>query len=63
MVLCRDRLRHDSADRELYQDTKQEQEFAQRKWAYVQDCADAKTSVVEEILLRPRLALHHAVNI
>jgi GrpB-like predicted nucleotidyltransferase (UPF0157 family) len=46
----RDRLRSDPADRERYQRAKRE--LAQRDWRYVQQYADAKTPVVEEILAR-----------
>ena len=52
MLLFRDRLRSCAADRELYQRTKRE--LAAARWAYVQDYADAKTSVVEDILARAR---------
>ncbi len=50
MLLFRDRLRSCAADRELYQRTKRE--LAAARWSYVQDYADAKTSVVEDILAR-----------
>jgi GrpB-like predicted nucleotidyltransferase (UPF0157 family) len=50
MLLVRDRLRGCPADRELYQRTKRE--LAAARWSYVQDYADAKTAVVEEILAR-----------
>ena len=50
MLLFRDRLRSRPADRELYQRTKRE--LAAARWAYVQDYAEAKTSVVEDILTR-----------
>jgi GrpB-like predicted nucleotidyltransferase (UPF0157 family) len=46
----RDHLRADAADRELYERTKRE--LAGRHWVYVQQYADAKSEVVEEILLR-----------
>jgi GrpB-like predicted nucleotidyltransferase (UPF0157 family) len=46
----RDRLRADGADRELYQRTKRE--LAARNWTYMQQYADAKSAVVEEILGR-----------
>ena len=39
-------------ERELYERTKRE--LAARRWAYVQEYADAKSSVIEEILLRAR---------
>ncbi len=50
MVRFRDWLRTDQADRELYERTKRE--LAAREWTYVQDYADAKTLVVEEIVAR-----------
>jgi GrpB-like predicted nucleotidyltransferase (UPF0157 family) len=46
----RDHLRADQADRELYQRAKQE--LAGRHWAYIQQYADAKSDVVEDILRR-----------
>jgi GrpB-like predicted nucleotidyltransferase (UPF0157 family) len=52
MLLFRDRLRASSADRELYERTKRR--LAAARWAYVQDYADAKSAVVEEILARAR---------
>jgi GrpB-like predicted nucleotidyltransferase (UPF0157 family) len=50
MLLFRDRLRMNPEDRELYERTKRE--LAGRQWATVQDYADAKTSVVHQILSR-----------
>jgi GrpB-like predicted nucleotidyltransferase (UPF0157 family) len=50
MLLFRDWLRAVPADRELYLRTKRE--LAKRRWRYVQNYADAKTTVVEEILAR-----------
>jgi len=50
MIRFRDWLRTDQADRELYERTKRE--LAAREWTYVQDYADAKTLVVEEIVAR-----------
>lgn len=52
MLLFRDRLRSNDADRELYERTKRE--LAQKAWKYTQDYADAKASVVEEIIARAR---------
>ena len=52
MLAFRDHLRADAADRELYERTKRD--LAAREWAYVQDYADAKTEVVEEIVARAR---------
>ena len=52
MLLFRDVLRNRSEERELYERIKRE--LASRRWAYVQDYADAKSSVIEEIILRAR---------
>jgi GrpB-like predicted nucleotidyltransferase (UPF0157 family) len=46
----RDRLRAEPADRELYERTKRE--LAGRGFTYIQQYADAKSAVVEEILSR-----------
>jgi GrpB-like predicted nucleotidyltransferase (UPF0157 family) len=54
MLMFRDWLRSDDADRELYERTKRE--LAKRTWKYVQDYADSKTSVVEEIVARANAA-------
>ncbi len=54
MLLFRDWLREHEADRQLYARTKQE--LAARAWKYVQNYADAKTAVVEEIMTRARAA-------
>jgi len=50
MLRFRDHLRRDEADRLLYERTKRA--LAQRTWKYGQHYADAKTTVVEEILAR-----------
>jgi GrpB-like predicted nucleotidyltransferase (UPF0157 family) len=50
MLRFRDRLRRDDDDRALYERTKRE--LAGRTWRYTQHYADAKTTVVEEILTR-----------
>jgi GrpB-like predicted nucleotidyltransferase (UPF0157 family) len=50
MLTFRDWLRSNAADRELYARTKMA--LAQQEWRYVQNYADAKTVVVEEILAR-----------
>jgi len=50
MVVFRNRLRADRADRELYAAKKRE--LAARDWTYAQQYADAKTEVVLEILSR-----------
>jgi GrpB-like predicted nucleotidyltransferase (UPF0157 family) len=52
MLLFRDRLRTRSEDRELYERTKRE--LAARRWDYIQDYADAKSAVIEEIISRAR---------
>ena len=52
MLAFRDRLREDAADRNLYAQAKRE--LAGREWKFVQEYADAKTAVVEEILRRAR---------
>jgi GrpB-like predicted nucleotidyltransferase (UPF0157 family) len=50
MLAFRDRLRANEADRILYEETKRE--LAGKTWKYVQNYADAKTAVVQEILAR-----------
>jgi len=50
MLRFRDWLRTDDADRSLYERTKRE--LAQREWKHMQNYADAKTSVVDEIMKR-----------
>jgi GrpB-like predicted nucleotidyltransferase (UPF0157 family) len=52
MLAFRNRLRSDEADRLAYERSKRE--LAQRRWEYVQDYADAKSDVVEEIIARAR---------
>ena len=54
MLMFRDWLRSNDADRELYERTKRE--LAKQTWKYVQDYADSKTSVVEEIVARASAA-------
>jgi GrpB-like predicted nucleotidyltransferase (UPF0157 family) len=54
MVGFRDWLRTHDDDRDLYARTKRE--LATREWQYVQNYADAKTAVVEEIIARAGLA-------
>ena len=48
MLLFRDRLRTNDADRALYEGAKRE--LAQRTWKYVQNYADAKGATVERII-------------
>jgi GrpB-like predicted nucleotidyltransferase (UPF0157 family) len=50
LLRFRDHLRANEADRLLYENTKRE--LAQRTWKYLQNYADAKTVIVEEILER-----------
>ena len=52
MLLFRNWLRNNAADRQLYERTKRE--LARQDWKYTQNYADAKTAVVEEILARAR---------
>ncbi len=54
MLMFRDWLRSNDADRQLYEHTKRE--LAKQTWKYVQNYADAKTAVVEEIIARARAA-------
>jgi GrpB-like predicted nucleotidyltransferase (UPF0157 family) len=50
MLAFRDRLRANESERGLYERAKRD--LAQRQWEYVQDYADAKSEVVEEIIAR-----------
>jgi GrpB-like predicted nucleotidyltransferase (UPF0157 family) len=50
MLTFRDWLRSHAADRDLYARTKLA--LAQREWKYVQNYADAKTLVIDEIMAR-----------
>lgn len=52
MLFFRNWLRSHDPDRELYERTKRE--LARQNWKYMQNYADAKTAVVEEILTRAR---------
>ena len=52
MLLFRDWLRSNPADRQLYERTKRE--LARKDWKYTQNYADAKNDVVDEILARAR---------
>lgn len=51
-LLFRDWLRHDEADRRLYEDTKRE--LARRDWDATNDYSEAKGDVVQQILDRAR---------
>jgi GrpB-like predicted nucleotidyltransferase (UPF0157 family) len=57
--LLRDRLRTHEADRALYERTKRS--LIKRRWADMNDYADAKTEVVEAIKERARAALRRDV--
>ena len=57
MVGFRDWLRTHDDDRQLYERTKRD--LIKREWAYVQNYADAKTEVVEEIVARAGLPGSH----
>lgn len=50
LLLLRDRLRSNPAERQLYEQTKRR--LARQTWKYVQNYADAKSEVIEAILLR-----------
>jgi len=50
LLTFREWLRHNAADRDLYARTKIE--LSQRTWRFVQNYADAKTGVIEEIMRR-----------
>ena len=52
----RDWLCNNESDRLLYQRTKQE--LARQQWKYMQNYADAKRAVVQEILARAEAAAH-----
>ena len=52
MLVFRDWLRTNDEDRELYARTKRE--LAAKEWKYVQNYADAKSEVIQEILARAR---------
>lgn len=56
MLLFRDRLRSHPEDRELYQSTKRK--LAAAHWSYVQDYANAKSSVVEQIIAKAQVDNH-----
>lgn len=54
MLIFRDWLRANAADRDLYARTKLE--LSQRGWGRVQDYADAKTAIVAQIVARAQSA-------
>ena len=53
MLMFRDWLRSNAADRDLYARTKLA--LARKEWRHVQNYADAKTVIIEEILARVRV--------
>jgi GrpB-like predicted nucleotidyltransferase (UPF0157 family) len=59
MLRFRDHLRRNKADRLLYERTKRA--LAQRTWKYSQHYADAKTTIIEEILARADTAQQRGV--
>jgi len=50
MLMFRDWLRSNAADRDLYARTKVA--LSQKEWTYLQNYADAKTAVIEKIIAR-----------
>lgn len=54
VLLFRNWLRRNPSDLQLYERTKRE--LARREWKYMQNYADAKTAVVEEIIARAKQA-------
>jgi GrpB-like predicted nucleotidyltransferase (UPF0157 family) len=50
LLMFRDRLRSNGADRDLYARTKLA--LARQEWKYIQNYADSKTAVIEEIIAR-----------
>jgi GrpB-like predicted nucleotidyltransferase (UPF0157 family) len=54
LLRFRDHLRANATDRLLYESTKRA--LAQREWKYMQNYADAKSAVVEQILLHAKNA-------
>jgi GrpB-like predicted nucleotidyltransferase (UPF0157 family) len=50
MLAFRDHLRRNDADRRRYENAKRR--LARRRWQYIQNYADAKTNIVEEIIAR-----------
>ena len=54
MLLFRDRLRADDADRDAYLQVKRD--LARRTWRHVQHYADSKTAIVQQIMARASAA-------
>ena len=61
MLVFRDWLRSNEGDRLLYERTKRQ--LAAKTWRYVQNYADAKTAVVEEILARAQNAADNGATV
>jgi GrpB-like predicted nucleotidyltransferase (UPF0157 family) len=61
MLAFRDWLREHDADRHLYANAKRT--LAQQTWRYVQNYADAKTAVIEEIIARAIRARLHGPSV
>lgn len=59
MLLFRDWLRNNDADRQLYEQTKRA--LARQAWQYMQNYADAKTAVVQAIMARAQAATNDRV--
>jgi GrpB-like predicted nucleotidyltransferase (UPF0157 family) len=55
MLAFRDQLRTSRTDRELYARSKRS--LAQQEWKYIQNYADAKTAVIEQIMSKYRRSL------
>jgi GrpB-like predicted nucleotidyltransferase (UPF0157 family) len=53
MLIFRDWLRNNADDREMYLRAKMD--LASRKWKYMQQYAEAKTGVIQEILARAQV--------
>jgi len=58
ILLLRDWLRENEGDRGLYAETKKK--LAGQKWDYVQNYAEAKTTIIETILSRARISRQKA---
>lgn len=54
MLLFRDRLRADDADRDAYLQVKRD--LAKRTWRHMQQYADAKTAIIQQIMARASAA-------
>jgi GrpB-like predicted nucleotidyltransferase (UPF0157 family) len=50
VLVFRDRLRTHDDERQLYESAKRD--LARQNWQYVQNYADAKTAVIEDIISR-----------